>query len=253
MRNPVASIALPAVLCLGLGLAVIPSGSLAGAARRSAIVEHAVAASGGSVIGTVKFLETPPKPERLRVDKDNTICGLTKLSEAFIVSPHTKGLKNVVLTVVGIPSTSTAPAREPPGLRQNKCVYEPHVQTAVVGQKLQINNHDDLLHNIHAYAANQDTLFNVAQPIKNMVMAMTLDREGVVTVKCDVHGWMHAYVVVAPHPYTAVTDETGSYRIDGIPPGSYKLQAWHEALGALTKDLTISQARETTVNFDVGK
>lgn len=252
MRKPFTVIGLPALLCLFAG-AIGSSGSLSGAARLSPIAEPAIAIGGGSVIGTVKFLETPPKPERLKVDKNNATCGLTKLSTAFIVSPQTKGLKNVVLTVVGVPEASAAPSKPLPALQQNKCVYEPRVQTAVVGQKLQITNHDDVLHNIHAYAANQDTLFNVAQPIQNMSFGMTLPREGVVTVKCDVHSWMLAYIVVASHPYTAVTDDNGSYRIDGVPPGAYKLQAWHEALGTLNKDLTVVQARDTTVNFDVGK
>lgn len=253
MTNRFTVIGVPALLGL-FAAAIGSSGSLAGAARLSPI-EQAPGATGGggAVIGTVKFLETPPKPERLKVDKNNNICGLTKVSEGFIVSPETKGLKNVVLTVVGVRGTSAAPSKPLPALTQDKCVYGPHVQTATVGQKLQITNHDDVLHNIHAYGANQDTLFNVAQPIKNMSFGMALEREGVVTVKCDVHSWMQAYIVVAPHPYTAVTDENGAYRIDGVPPGSYKLQAWHEALGTLNKDLTVVQGRDTTVTFDVGK
>lgn len=251
-RRPITLVTSLGALWLGswLGGTV---GSLDGMDRLPGATARAVAAAGGSVVGAVKFLEAAPKSERLKVDRDNNICGLRKFSEDFIVSPQTKGLKNVVLTVVGAPAGSSAPPGQPPAIQQNKCVYEPHVQTAVVGQKLQVKNLDDLLHNIHAYAANQDTLFNVAQPIQNQVTSMTLEREGVVTVKCDVHGWMLAYVLVAPHPYTAVTDENGAYRIDGIPPGSYKLRAWHEALGELTKDVTVVSGRDTSLNFDVGK
>lgn len=249
-RNPYASIALLAVLWPA---AHAVTSSPAATEGQAVAGQRPISAGGGSVVGTVKFLDTPPAPERLKVDRDNNICGLRKFSEDLIVAPQTKGLKNVVLTVVGIPAGSSAPPRQAPALQQNKCVYEPHVQAAVVGQKLEVKNVDDLLHNIHAYAANQDTLFNVAQPIRNQVSAMALQREGVTTVKCDVHSWMLAYVVVAPHPYTAVTDANGSFRIDGVPPGSYKLRAWHEALGTLDKDLIVAHGREATVNFDVGK
>lgn len=235
-------IALPALAALFIGL---------GASR--ATTASSTADSRGSVTGAVKFLETPPKPERLKVDTNPKTCGVSKLSEDFIVSPKTKGLKNVVLTVVGVPATSDAASKQEPVLGQQKCLYEPHVQTAVVGQKLQIVNHDDVLHNIHAYAPNKDTLFNIAQPLQNMIIPVKLDREGIVTVKCDVHSWMRAYVVVGANPYTAVTDEDGAFKIDGVPAGSYKLRAWHEALGELTKDVTIVAARDTPVTFDVGK
>ena len=64
---------------------------------------------------------------------------------------------------------------------------------------------------------------------------------------------MQAYVVVASHPYTAVTDNDGRFQIDGIPPGSYQIQASHEALGELDKAVTIVAGRATAVNFEVGK
>ncbi len=96
-------------------------------------------------------------------------------------------------------------------------------------------------------------MFNVAEPIQNMTVSMALEREGVVTMECDGHDWMQTYVAVASHPYVAVTDDDEAFRIDGIPPGSYKIRAWHEALGELDKDLTIVAGRDTTVNFDVGK
>ncbi len=237
-----------ALVALGLGTSDVPE--TGGALLRAATAQ---APNGSVVAGAVTFLETVPDPERLRVDRDNTTCGLRKLSQDFIVSPNTQGLKNVVLTVVGVPRTAGAPLNDSPALFQQECVYGPHVQTAVLGQDLQITNHDDLLHNIHAYADNQDTLFNVAQPIKGMTFSMELERDGVVRVECDVHSWMQAYIVVAPHPFTAVTDQDGQFRIEGVPPGSYQLRAWHEALGELEKDLTVVVGEDPTVNFEVGK
>jgi len=64
---------------------------------------------------------------------------------------------------------------------------------------------------------------------------------------------MQAYVIVGPNPYAAVTIEDGSFRIEGVPPGTYKLRAWHEALGELDKDVTVTAGGEVTVDFDVGK
>ncbi len=71
--------------------------------------------------------------------------------------------------------------------------------------------------------------------------------------RCDVHGWMQAYVVVIPHPFAAVTGDDGSFRIEGVPPGRYKVRAWHEGMGQLDKDVVVQSGSEATVNFDVGK
>ena len=61
---------------------------------------------------------------------------------------------------------------------------------------------------------------------------MKIDRAGMIVIKCDIHGWMQAFIRVDPHPYHAVSDAGGSFRIDNIPPGNYTLEVWHEALGS---------------------
>ncbi len=208
---------------------------------------------GGTIVGKVRFLETPPKTERLRIDRDNETCGLRKFSKEFIISEDTKGLKNVVLVVVGVPTTTAPAGLANPRLTQEKCEYVPHVQTAVVGQSLEIKNSDAILHNIHAYDEKRGTIFNWAQPIQNQENKRKLKEEGVMSVRCDVHGWMQAYVVVSPHPFAAVTGDDGSFRIEGVPPGSYKLRAWHEGMGQFDKDVVVQSGSEATVNFDVGK
>ena len=241
--------ALLALLCVP-SLSVIMRGT---EPRGSSVPAAVVQATGGVAIGTVRFLADPPEPERLRVTQNSDVCGLRKFSQEFIVSKDTKGLKNVVLSIVGVPDRPASPGTPGPQVAQHVCEYEPHVQTAVVGQELSIVNQDDVLHNIHAYGEAKQTFFNLAQPIQHMVNKQTLGTPGVVTLKCDVHNWMQAYVVVAPHPFVAATDENGAFRIEGIPGGSYKLRAWHEALGELAKDITIVSGREATVNFDVGQ
>lgn len=242
----------PLRVALSVGVLLLAFGSHLSFHAASNSSESIAAQSGGAAVGTVRFLADPSKPERLTVTQNTDVCGLRKLSKEFIVSPENKGLENVVLTIVGAKAPAGA-TRNSLMISQHECEYAPHVQAAMVGQELQIRNQDDILHNIHAYGETQDTFFNLAQPIQNILNTVTLDREGVVQVKCDVHGWMEAYVVVAPHPYTAVTDDNGSFRIDGIPSGSYRIRAWHEGLGELDKEITIVAGQDATVNFDVGK
>jgi carboxypeptidase family protein len=70
-------------------------------------------------------------------------------------------------------------------------------------------------------------------------------------VKCDAgHSWMLAWIYAFDHPYFAVTDEKGSFRIDQIPPGTYKVTAWHELLGTETQVLTVGGGQESKLTFE---
>ena len=68
--------------------------------------------------------------------------------------------------------------------------------------------------------------------------------EVMVPFKCDVHGWMNAYVGVLDHPYFATTDDKGSFDIKNLPPGTYTIEAWHEKLGTMQQKITVG-AKET--------
>jgi hypothetical protein len=71
-------------------------------------------------------------------------------------------------------------------------------------------------------------------------------------MKCDVHPWMVAWVVVVDNPYYAVTAADGSYKIDtkNLPDGNYSLVAWHEKYGESTQKITIKSGKtEKPVDF----
>ena len=73
--------------------------------------------------------------------------------------------------------------------------------------------------------------------------------EGMFLVKCDIHPWMSAYVGVFTHPFFAVTDESGKFSIEGLPPGTYEVEAWHEKLGVRTGSVTVATGSAATVDF----
>ena len=94
--------------------------------------------------------------------------------------------------------------------------------------------------------------FNNGQPIQGMKMTHTFDKpEVMVPFKCDVHGWMNAYVGVMSNPYFAVTDKDGKFDLPNLPPGTYTIEAWHEKLGAQTASVTIGakETKEITFTF----
>ncbi|HWM41104.1 MAG TPA: carboxypeptidase-like regulatory domain-containing protein, partial [Burkholderiales bacterium] len=67
---------------------------------------------------------------------------------------------------------------------------------------------------------------------------------------CDLHSWMKSWVVVAEHPFYAVTDAAGAYRIANVPPGKYRVRMWQEALGQTTREVTVA-AQGGAADFDV--
>ncbi len=146
-----------------------------------------------------------------------------------------------------------APAQPPPSDRvvidQVSCVFRPRVQGAVHGQPMEIRNGDRTLHNVHGYAGNS-TLFNYAQPAS----APSVERavpEGarVIKLKCDVHPWMTAYVLVNDNSYFAVTGTDGTFAIEGIPAGTYGVEAWHERFGVKAAKVTLREGETARVGF----
>jgi plastocyanin len=127
---------------------------------------------------------------------------------------------------------------------QKNCRYHPHVFGIRVGQTLEIVNSDPTLHNIHALPKG-NAEFNTGQPIKDMKTTHVFTaKEIMVPFKCDVHGWMNAYVGVMDNPFFGVTDKDGKVSLKGLPPGTYTIEAWHEKLGAQTAMVTLG-AKET--------
>ena len=126
--------------------------------------------------------------------------------------------------------TPTAPAV----LDQKGCAYTPRVLGVRVGQAIEVVNSDPTLHNVHALPMTNRE-FNHGQPRQNTRLSEVFTTpEVMVRFKCDVHGWMAAWVGVVAHPYFAVSDEKGEFKLPGLPPGSFTLEAWHEKLGKQT-------------------
>lgn len=214
-------------------------------AALSLLLCTASTARAGEVKGSISFSGTAPESKPLLVTKDQATCGKSVPDETIEVS---KGkLANVVVTVKGAP---THPGTTQVVIDQQKCQYRPHVQAAAAGSGLQIVNSDPLLHNIHGYLG-QVTAFNVAMPLKDQKVNKKLDKPGVVRVKCDVHNWMGAFILVVDGP-AAVSGANGAFEIKDVPPGTYTVTAWHEKLGEKTAQVTVPASGAAALDFSFG-
>ncbi len=205
----------------------------------------------GSIVGVAKFAGAVPEPKRLDADKDKDVCARDPIFyEALIVSKENKGIRNVVVSLTNIKKgKKVEPPKTKPQLDQRGCVFLPHVLILPAGVTLEILNNDGILHNFHTYSI-KNTSVNKAQPKFKKKMKETFRAPETIKVSCDLHRWMSAWLVVTDHPYYAITDENGSFKITDVPPGTYQLQYWHEKLGKQTKEITVKAGTETRADME---
>jgi len=208
---------------------------------------------GRSISGTIKLDGTPPANPELKISKDTELCGESLSADYYMVNAD-GGLKNVVVAIENIDAGKAYDKKAIVPFKNEDCMFGPHVSVAVKGQKLGIVSHDSVLHNTHLYSGDKlKTMYNIALPLQDKVIKKRLKKDGVVTAKCDAHDWMLGYVYVAKNPYVSVSTEDGSFAISDVPPGKYKVTIWHEKLGKVSQDVTVTAGADTKLDYAFSK
>lgn len=202
--------------------------------------------------GSVSFEGTVPAPVRVQVSSDAACQAIHPQGiERRALEVRDGGLANAVVYVKGGLSDSYSPPAEPAVLDQQGCEYAPSVVVLQVGQTLKIRNSDGTFHNVHGFAT-ANTAFNIAQPRKGMEATRTFDKpETLFPVRCDMHPWMQAFVAVLPHPFHAVTGADGSFAINGLPAGSYEIEAVHDKLKPVAAKISVRDGEAAKLNLSL--
>jgi plastocyanin len=208
--------------------------------------EEIVVKDGAKIRGTVKVEGKLPKLQPLQVTKYKEVCKDVP-NESLIVGPA-QGLRYAVVTLEGIGKGKAVEKESVHELDNIKCRFSPHVQAASVGQFVVIKNSDPILHTAHALFTNEQPQFNVGL-YPGRVTRKPLIAAGIVKIRCEVHPWMTAYIVVTEHPYHAISDIYGEYELTDIPPGAYQLKVWHESLGTQEKRIELKPGVTQKVDF----
>lgn len=225
--------------------------SIALAALVSITLEARAAA--GTITGTITFDGKAPMMRPLQVAADpvcEQIHGDDPPLTDWLVLGEDQTVAWVLVRVVdGLGKRQWPVPQEPVVLSQQGCVYSPHVFGVRAGQPVKVLNPDETLHNIHPLPQVNNE-FNRSMPKQVKETSFTFDKaEDVFTIKCDVHTWMRAYCAVFDHPFFDVTEQDGKFTLEGLPPGEYTIEAWHEKLGAQTAKVTVLEDGETTRDF----
>lgn len=138
------------------------------------------------------------------------------------------GIANVLVTVQ-VPDVKCEPSKTPVVVDQRSCVFEPHCAIVPAGSKVVFKNSDTVNHNVRVTSLKNDSSNDTVAPgaQKEYVFA-NVDK---VTIGCDFHPWMSSVLMVVDTPYAALTKADGSFALEGLKPGTYKVKVWHEVLG----------------------
>ena len=191
---------------------------------------------GATIRGAVKIDGALPKPPPLSITKYKEICKDVP-NESLSVGPG-QGVRFAVITLEGVSKGKAVEKETVHELDNIKCRFAPHVQAASIGQFVLLKNSDPILHTAHALFTNDQPQFNLGL-YPGRTSRKPLIAAGLVKIRCEVHPWMAAYIMVTEHPYHAVSDLYGEYELRDVPPGVYQLKVWHESLGTQEKRIEV--------------
>ena len=208
--------------------------------------------NGGTISGVVKFEGDVPEMKKLEITKDEKVCGADPKFDESLVVGENNVLKNTIVYLIDISAGKDFDKKAKTEIDQKGCKFTPHVQIVPVGARLTMLNTDKIMHNVHIFSKiNKPVNKAHSKVLRKMHLKGVKEAEGPVEVKCDVHGWMSAWVSYVPHPYFAVTNEKGEFTLEDVPAGDYKLGYWHEACGTNSKDpVTVTVEAGGTVTQD---
>jgi plastocyanin len=255
MRKLLALLSLGALVIFVFGFTMLdgknenPSAAKPAAPATAPTYTTITVVAGGTVTGTVTYAGTAAAPKKLEVTKDVAVCGKEGHVDESLVVGANKGIKDVVVSIKGVSQGKSMDALGASFvLDQKVCAYKPHVLVAPIKKPVKILNSDGILHNIHTYGKKNPPK-NIAQPKFKKELTETFAQPEAIPVKCDVHGWMSAWIIAVDHPYYAVTDATGKFTIADVPAGTYTVEFWQEKLGIQTKQVTVAASGTTTADF----
>jgi plastocyanin len=182
------------------------------------------------------------------------VMGFNLAASAGTISGQVSGVAGQSVVYVDAIAGKTFPApNQHPVIDQKGLVFQPHLTAVQVGTTVDFLNSDSVAHNVFwtSIGGNKKLSHNMGTWPKGERKSFKFDTPGAVPILCNVHPEMSAYLLVVPTPYFAISDQTGTYKIENVPDGSYAVTAWHE--GAKNQSKPVSVSGDAKADFTLSK
>lgn len=140
---------------------------------------------------------------------------------------------------------------EPGSITQRDTTFVPPVLFVRPGASVAFPNEDPFFHNVFSYSSS--ARFDLGRYPQGRSKSVTFAEPGIVKIYCEVHDFMRAVVFVTENPYHTVVGEDGSFRMDGVPAGTYTLVVWHTDLGEVEQSVRVTDGGTAQVRVALGR
>jgi len=132
---------------------------------------------------------------------------------------------------------------------QRNETFVPHVLAITTGTTVEFPNSDRIYHNV--FSLSKTRPFDLGRYAVGRSKSVRFERPGIVRVFCDIHSHMSAFILVFSHPFFAMTDAEGRYRIENVPPGSYGVIAWNEGTSSEARPIAVADGGVAELDFSI--
>jgi hypothetical protein len=207
--------------------------------------------TGGTIAGTVDFEGVAPVADVVRPTADQNVCGNSIVQKNVTLSGTR--VANAVVWLTDIRSGKSFPLERRFDLTNDSCTLDPFVQVISTGSTVNVGNDDRTLQTNRFINVGTGQIAAVA-PFNDDGEVVPVDKfkePAEIEVVSEQHPWTHAWIAVLDHPYYAQTDAKGTFSIDAVPPGKYRIRAWHPSLGFTDDSVTVPAGQQVSVAFRI--
>ncbi|SDS28301.1 methylamine utilization protein [Opitutus sp. GAS368] len=170
-------------------------------------------------------------------------------AELAVTVKGTKGepVADAVVSLIPLDGAAIPPPVTAGEIAQQDQEFSTFVTVVQAGAKIVFPNRDKVQH--HVYSLSKAKKFELPLYNPGQAESIVFETAGLVTLGCNIHDWMLAYIVVVPTPWFAKTNALGLATV-AAPAGRYRLELWHPRLaGSVTQELTLAEADATKREF----
>lgn len=160
-------------------------------------------------------------------------------------------LRDFVVSIHGVERPADPDNRPRAAVAQMDGAFVPRILPVVVGTEVEWPNRDEIYHNVFSMTEAQPFDLGMYKS-SDQAKSLVFNTPGQIDAFCAIHSDMHSVVIVLPNPWFSLSDRRGRFEIPDVPPGTYRLKAWHERLPAKYIDIVVPEEGDLEIDIAMG-